>query len=142
MRSHRYAVETTVSFDGAPQAAVVGIAVAASLEIVFDTLSSTRKARNISANPRVAFVIGGWVPGDERTVQYAGVADTPGGQELERLKGLYYETFPDGPDRVGWPGLVYVRARPTWLRYSDFNVDPPRVIELGEDQLSAWLAAD
>jgi hypothetical protein len=28
-----------------------------------------------------------------------------------------------------WPGLIYVRARPTWIRYSDYNVDPPQIVE-------------
>ena len=38
MRGHRWAVQTSVSGAGAPQAALVGIAVTDDLEIVFDTL--------------------------------------------------------------------------------------------------------
>ena len=26
-------------------------------------------------------------------------------------------------------GLIYVRSRPTWIRYSDFNQDPPLIVE-------------
>jgi hypothetical protein len=40
MRSEKYAVQTSVSPSGVPQAAVVGIAVTDRLEIVFDTLES------------------------------------------------------------------------------------------------------
>src|SRR3954468_23042581 len=121
MRAHRLAVETTTGIDGGPQAAVVGFAVTDNCEIVFDTLASTRKARNLRADPRIAFVIGGLCAGDGRTVQYEGIADEPTGEELERLRQVYYSVFLDGPSRLGWPGLIYVRVRPSWLRYSDYN---------------------
>ena len=58
MRSHRYAVESSVSPAAAPEAAVVGIAVTDRFEIVFDTLASSRKAENLRRHPRIAFVIG------------------------------------------------------------------------------------
>ncbi|HET6487559.1 MAG TPA: pyridoxamine 5'-phosphate oxidase family protein [Spirochaetia bacterium] len=134
-RSHINAVEATVSAEGAPQAAVVGIAVTDQFEIVFDSLETTRKARNLSLSPRIALVIGGWIAGDERTLQYEGVADRPSGAELERLKSVYYEVFPTGPSRLSWAGLVYLRARPTWVRYTDFGKSPVERIELNADQL-------
>ena len=133
MQTHRYAVQASASAMGAPQAAVVGFAVTDSLEIVFDTLDSSRKAQNLKLNKRVSLVIGGLTPGDERTVQLDGIADQPQGSELERLKMVYYKSFPDGSRRLAWPGLTYFRVRPTWLRYSDFNKDPPVIVEL------SWL---
>jgi general stress protein 26 len=135
MRAHRLAVQATASTDGAPQAAVVGFAVSDRFELVFDTLASTRKALNIRANARVAFVIGGLKKNDERTVQFEGIADEPTGTELERLKRIYYEIFPDGPDRLNWPGLIYVRVQPTWIRYSDYTRDPPEIAEFGRKDL-------
>jgi len=129
MRSEKYAVQATVSSDGRAQAAVVGIAVSDRFEIVFDTLASSRKAPNLRANPAVALVIGGTRDGDERTVQYEGMADEPDGVELERLLALYYARFPDGPTRRSWPGLIYVRVRPLWIRYSDFSAQPPEIVE-------------
>jgi len=130
MQAHRYAVQASASAMGTPQAAVVGFAVSDSLEIVFDTLDSSRKAQNLKVNKRVSLVIGGLIPGDERTVQLDGIADQPQGSELERLKTVYYKSFPDGSRRLAWPGLTYFRVRPTWLRYSDFNKDPPVIVEL------------
>ena len=53
MRSEKYAVQASVSAGGVPQAAVVGIAVTDDLEIVFDTLASSRKAPNLRANPAI-----------------------------------------------------------------------------------------
>ena len=82
LRQHRVAVEASVSAAAGAQAAVVGIAVTDRFEIVFDTLSSSRKAQNLRRNPKLAFVIGGLIEGDERTAQYEGVADEPAGDEL------------------------------------------------------------
>jgi len=137
LRLHRLAVQASVSAAEAAQAAIVGFAVTDRFEIVFDTLETTRKARNFRRNPRAALVIGGWVPGDERTVQYEGVADEPSGSELDRLKEVYYAAHPDGPSRLGWPGLIYIRVRPTWIRYSDYNRDPPDIVELRAEDLAA-----
>jgi general stress protein 26 len=136
MRAQRYAVETSVSASGSPQAAVVGVVVSDAFELFFDTLDTTRKLENLRRDPRVAFVLGGTLEGDERTVQYEGDADEPQGAELERLQRLYFERFPDGPERQAWPGLVYVRVRPRWLRYSDYRAVPPTIVELDARQLA------
>ena len=137
LRAHAFVVQASVSPDGVAQAAVIGIAVTDSLEIVFDSVDTTRKIRNLLMNPQIAFVIGGWMPGDERTIQYEGVADTPHGSELERLKTIYYARFPDGQQKVNWPGLIYVRVRPMWIRYSDFNQSPASIVELDAEHIGA-----
>src|SRR5258706_15096975 len=93
IRRHRYAVQASVAEGGAPQAAVVGIVPTEDLEIFFDTPTTSRKARNLRRDPRVAFVIG-W--DEEQTVQYEGVADEPSGDDLARLKEIYFARFPDG----------------------------------------------
>jgi general stress protein 26 len=129
MRSHSVAAEASVSPSGRPQAAVVGFVVTDDFEVFFDTVDSTRKAANLRQNPSISLVIGGFGAGDERTVQFQGIVDSPGGAELERLKELYFDRFPDGRDRVNWPGLVYLRARPTWIRFSDFSRAPPEIVE-------------
>ena len=133
MRSQRLAVEASCPPQGHVQAALVGIAVTDDLEIVFDTLGTTRKARNLRASPRAAFVLGGWVAGDERTVQFEGVADEPVGAALERIKRAYYATWLDGPARASWPDITYFRVRPTWIRFSDYNRNPPEIIEVSFD---------
>jgi pyridoxine/pyridoxamine 5'-phosphate oxidase len=135
MRMQRVAVEASVAPEGTAQAAVVGIAVTDRFEIVFDTLGSSRKARNLRGNPAMALVIGGLLPGDERTVQYEGMADEPSGAELEDLKQAYYAVYPDGPSRLHWPGLTYMRVKPRWIRYSDFSQAAPLIVEFSGDQL-------
>ncbi len=127
LRLHRLAVEATVAPNGSPQAAVVGYAVSDDLEIVFDTLRSTRKCQNLVRDPRVALVVG-W--DDEITAQIEGIADLPQGAELDRIRECYFTAYPDGRDRLAWEGITHVRVRPTWVRYSDFTQDPPRIVEL------------
>ncbi len=116
---------------GAPQAAVVGYGVSDDLDLVFDTLDTTRKVDNLRHDPRIALVIG-W--DEEQTVQIEGVADEPKGAELERLKAVYFGAYPDGPARQAWKGITYVRVRPSWVRYSDFRPGGG-VVEMGEPEL-------
>lgn len=132
LRRYRLAVQATTAPNGAPQAAVIGVAVSDTLEIVFDTLESTRKFQNLRVDPRIALVLG-W--DDAQCAQIEGVADVPTGAELERIQQCYFAVYPDGRDRLAWPGITHVRVRPTWVRFSDFSVEPPRIIELGPAEL-------
>ena len=134
LRRYKLAVQASTSPSGAPQAAVVGFAVTDTLELVFDTLANTRKHQNLRRDPRIALVIG-W--DDAMSAQIEGLADFPEGAELERLQQVYFGPYPDGRDRLAWPGITHVRVRPTWVRFSDFTVDPPRILELGPEVLSS-----
>jgi general stress protein 26 len=136
MRQQRYAVQASVAADGAPQAALVGVVVSDDFEVFFDTLGTSRKAANLRRNPAVAFVLGPTDAGAVRTVQFEGVADEPEGAELERLRELYFTTFPDGRARQNLPDITYVRVRPRWLRYSDFSTVPAAIVELSQEQLA------
>ena len=136
LREHRLAVQASVSTESHPQAAVIGIAVTERFEIIFDTLETTRKAQNLRRNSSVALVIGGLTGGDERTVQLEGVADEPTGAELERLKAAYFSVYPQSLGHVDWKGLIYVRVRPTWIRYTDYNVRPTEIFELRGEELA------
>jgi general stress protein 26 len=131
IRRHRLAVVATTTAEGAPQAAVVGIAVTGELEIVFDTLGTSRKAANLRRTPQIALVVG-W---DEETVQCEGVADEPTGAEFERVKREYIAQFPDGVARQSWPGLTYFRVRLNWARYSDFRKPESTIVELTAEEL-------
>jgi hypothetical protein len=135
MQSHRYAVQSSVHNDGTPQSAVIGVAVSDRGEVVFDTLGTSRKAGNLRAAPAIALVFGSLEPDAARTVQLEGVADEPGGDERERLVNLYCAVFPDGRQRQQWPDLTYFRVTPRWLRYADFSIDPPEIVERD----AAWL---
>jgi|SRR5208283_285124 len=119
-------VLSTLAGDGTPQSALVGFAVTPHLEIVFDTVKSSRKYPNLVARPQCSFVIG-WT--GEQTVQYEGEAMEPHGAELQRCQEVYFRVWPDGPKRLAWPGIVYILVRPKWIRYSDFDQNPPLIQE-------------
>ncbi len=133
LRKYRLAVQASVTPAGAPQAAVVGFAVSDALEIVFDTVTTSRKYANLRADPRIALVIG-WE--HEITAQIEGVADFPTGDELERVRACYFAAYPDGRDRLAWPDITHVRVRPNWVRYSDFAQDPPHIVEIATEHLA------
>jgi pyridoxine/pyridoxamine 5'-phosphate oxidase len=130
---HKLAVLGTISPQGMPQSALVGIAVTPELEIIFDTVKSSRKYHNLIANPNCSFVIG-WT--GEITVQYEGQAHMPSGAVLERYQQEYFEQWPDGPSRLTWPSIVYFVVRPRWIRHSDFDQNPPEIQEYIADRNS------
>ena len=119
-------VLSTLAETGAPQSALVGIAVTPNLEIIFDTVKTSRKYPNLIARHRCSFVIG-WA--GEQTVQYEGEAEELKSPKLERYQATYFDVYPDGPARMSWPGIVYFVVRPTWIRYSDFDQNPPLIRE-------------
>jgi hypothetical protein len=123
LRSQRLGMLGTLAPSGDPQGALVGYAITPDLELVFDTLRTTRKYRNMIANPRVSFTVGNTVgSGDERTVQYEGIAEELAGEPLARLQPVYFATWPDGVNRRQWPHITWFVIRPRWIRYSDFNI--------------------
>jgi general stress protein 26 len=119
MKRHNLAVISTLSKDNKSESALIGIAVSEGLEIVFDTVKTSRKYKNLLQNPHVALVIG-W--DNETTVQYEGVVTELSGVGDEYYKEIYYGVYPDGRERaVTWPGIVHFKITPNWIRYSDFN---------------------
>ncbi len=126
LASKPYAVISTLAENGTPQSALIGIAVTSDLEIIFDTLSTTRKVANLRVSPCCSLVIG-WE--DEQTLQYEGTAFFPSGPDLSRYQAVYFARWPDGRARLSWPGISHIVIRPSWLRYSDFNQQPPAIEE-------------
>lgn len=124
--THKLAVISTIAPDGAPHGAVVGIAVTDDFELIFDTLNTSRKWANLKANPSIAVTLG-W---DAETLQLEGVAEELSGAALLPYQKRYFSVWPDGPDRLDWPGITYFKVTPRWMRYSDFRPIPPRIVEL------------
>ena len=118
IHASRLGVLSTIAPNGAPQSALVGIAVAPNLSIVFDTVKSSRKYTNLKADPRCSMVIG-WE--GEVTVQYEGIATEPEGEALTEAKGIYFPAWPSCVEHQNWPGITWFLINPVWIRYSDFD---------------------
>lgn len=122
-RTRRLAVVSSNGERGGPQSALVGIAVTPRHEVIFDTVTDSRKHANLVRDPRASIVFGG---ADEKTLQLEGVARslaTQGRADAE-LREIYYSVWPAGRDRLVWPNLAYWCVSPRWARYSDFDLGP------------------
>lgn len=126
MNGESLAVLATTTENGQPEATLMGFAVTPGLEIIFDTVKSSRKYPNLKKNPRVAWVIGCIT---EVTVQYEGLAQELAGEELAKYQKTYFTKFTDGPARLAWPGITYFVVRPKWVRYCDDNPGKRRIEE-------------
>lgn len=134
LQKHRWAVQSSVTQEHEPQAAVVGFALTSKREIIFDTASSSRKARNLRINSNIALVIG-W--DDAQTVQLEGVVDEPKGPELDRVRSAYFDKFPDGIERAKAEDIAYFCMTIKWARYSDFRETPPLIVAWTGRELQA-----
>jgi|SRR5579872_3436272 len=123
---HKLGVLGSISPGDVPQSSLVGIAVTPSLEIIFDTVKSSRKYRNLTTKPACSFVIG-WA--GETTVQYQGDARDPDAGELAAYQAMYFKKWPECRSHLSWPGITYFVVRPTWIRYSDYDQNPPLIQE-------------
>jgi general stress protein 26 len=120
-RRKRFVVVSTVNESGAPEAALMGFALTQANEVVFDTLSTSRKVVNLARNPAAALVIG-W--DDNISLQIEGLARRPVGDDLASAKAAYFREWPDGRARENWPNIAYVVVRPKWVRYSNYSGAP------------------
>lgn len=129
VKGQSLAVIATVSKNGSPEAAVVEFGELDDFTIVIDTLKTSRKYKNLQVNPKVAIVVG-W---DENiTVQINGVANELSGPELEEAKTAYFSKNPRAKKWADKLGIAYFAIKPEWLRYSDLNQTPWKIIEFNE----------
>jgi pyridoxine/pyridoxamine 5'-phosphate oxidase len=126
IQRYKLGVLSTVSGATTPQSALMGIAVTPGFEIIFDTLKTSRKYPNLISHPRCSFVIG-WA--GEVTVQFEGEAREVTGTEPQQYKQIYFQTWPDCRTHESWSGIVYFVVQPKWIRYSDFDQNPPLIQE-------------
>jgi pyridoxine/pyridoxamine 5'-phosphate oxidase len=120
-KTKRYLVVSTVNEAGAPEGALMGFALTQANEIVFDTLSTSRKAVNLARNPATALVIG-WEDGI--SLQMEGVARRPAAEDLANAKEAYFRQWPDGRARENWPDIAYIVVQPKWIRYANYSGVP------------------
>jgi hypothetical protein len=124
MRRHRLAVLSSIGSQGEPQTALIGIAVSPMYEVIFDTVTNSRKHANLLRDARASLVFAG--PAG-KTLQLEGIArPVPvSGTEDADLRSIYYDAWPDGRGRLSWrPKLAYWCIAPHWARYSDFEGGP------------------
>lgn len=122
----RLAVLSSTNEDHSPQSALIGIAVTPDLEIVFDTVKRSRKYPNLRKHAACSLVIG-W--SGEQTVQYEGTARELGEAERDGFHSIYFQAWPECRSHLAWSDIVYFVVQPRWMRFSDYERDPPLIQE-------------
>lgn len=121
----KLAVLSTVTPEDTSESAVVEISTTDKLELIFDTLPTFRKYKNLASNQNVSVVIG-WEP---TTVQYEGVAAELNGKELEEYKRIHFQKFPEAV-KFEELGIRFFKIIPKWIRFTDVSKQPWEVFEI------------
>jgi DNA-binding winged helix-turn-helix (wHTH) protein len=127
-RRHRLAVVATCSPSGVPQSAVVRFHVNDAFELILTAHQEHRKVANLRVNPTASAVIG-W--DDMQTLQVEGRAELLNGAGLAEVKRYLASQV---PEEFQWrqrvEGIVYIKITPTWMRFSDFGINPASILTL------------
>ncbi len=124
VRQEGRAIVATVTPDGEPEAALVGITALDDGTLIFNVLPWARKRINLRANGRVAVVAGTVGP---VSVQFEGPAVITDGDSAERYTAEFERLVPGSKSR--YEGYEVVVVRPDWLRVYDVSHKPPLVVE-------------
>lgn len=131
LQSHPMATISTIAPGTIqPESALIAFAETENLEIIFETFVDTRKWHNLQRNPNVALVVG-WDPNHHITLQYEGIASPIASNKVDHYRNIFLTK--DTPCTEAFlhdPRVRLFKIRPTWLRYSDYTNDQPKIIEL------------
>lgn len=127
LKNHTLAVIPTVGYDNKPESAVLEYGETEDLELIFDTLNTSRKYKNLQTNKNVSFVIG-W--DDNITVQYEGNAEELIGEEKKKYQKIYWRKNPKAERWSTRLEIAYFKVSPRWIRYSDLNERPWAIKEV------------
>ncbi|KJL35210.1 Pyridoxamine 5'-phosphate oxidase [Microbacterium azadirachtae] len=122
VRRERRGVLATTAADGAPEAALVGIAVLDDGTLIVNAPSTARKVAHLRVNPRAALVIGA---GDVRSLQVEGRAQLLEGDDRARLGAAYDAQLPGSRSLA--EGFILIMIRPEWMRDYDVSREPRAV---------------
>jgi general stress protein 26 len=111
-------VLATTNSKGNSEAAAMEFGDTKNLKLIFNTLQSTRKYKNLKNNPHVAFVIG-WE--DWTTVQYEGIAAELKGTKLAKYKKIMFAKNSQFQKWETLPNMAYFVVTPKWIRYSPYD---------------------
>jgi general stress protein 26 len=114
-----------------PEAATVGFAETEALEIIFGTFNDSRKYTNLEHNKHVAFVFAE----KNISVQYEGVAHLLEGEEADEAKAMFIKKNPRAARVLNDSRERLIKITPTWIRYTDANVEPVTIFEVSFEPL-------
>lgn len=124
VREEGRAVVATVTDDGEPEAALVGITALDDGTLIFNVVPWARKLANLKASGRAAVVVG---TSAHISVQFEGAAAVTEGDDGEHFAAEFDRLMPGSRSR--YEGYEVVVVRPEWVRVYDVSHRPPLVVE-------------
>lgn len=124
---YKLAVVSTINEEGHPNGAIVGFGQTSNLELLFGTEITSRKYKNLLANPHVAFTVGGETA---ETIQYEGIARELSEKDLDVVQKNYWQKNPFAEKYYNSVTERYFIVTPTLVRYTDLRTKPWDVTEL------------
>lgn len=130
LKTQPMAVVATIAADSwQPESALIAFTQTSNLEIIFETFVDSRKYQNLQQNPRTALVIG-WDMARYITVQYEGIAAPVDSREYEMcVQAFRAKDTPCTEQFLRDSRVRFFKVKPTWIRYSDYTLDPPHIVE-------------
>ncbi len=120
-------VLATLNETGAPSAALVGFSQNADLELIIGTSDTSRKAKNMVCDGRVAFTASD--TDKKYTVQFEGVATKLAMDDFDQRAEAHFAKLPYSAPFRHIPGQCYFLLTPTWARFTDCSSYPWAVTE-------------
>ena len=117
-------VVATVTQQGRPEAALVGLAALPDGTLIFNSEVKARKIQNLAANDLVAVVVG---VGGDVSVQFEGTATITDSEERQAYGSAYDRQFPGS--RALHDDFTVVAVHPSWVRVYDASSAPAVVTE-------------
>lgn len=112
----------TLGPNGQPQAANVAFSQNDQLELLIGTSETSRKAKNIDRDARVAYEVTD--PDKRYTVQFEGTARRLSAEEFSTREKAHFEKLPWSLPFKDIQGQVYILLQPSWVRFSDCSSYP------------------
>lgn len=131
LEAERVCVISVVLGDGSPHSAVVHYSHQLEPLKIFIQTSPTVKVRAVQekGGTAKAALVAGLSEEKFVTLQMRGVVRIVSDRaELERIYHIHYAKLPEA-ERYKDASTVFFEFTPAWWRYSDFNVEPEKVIE-------------
>ncbi len=130
LQSQHLCTISTVNQEDKSESALIGFAEMPNLSLIFGTASTSRKYHNLRQNTSVALVFN-LINGQQKlSIQYEGTAEQLTGDELVKLKEIFFAKNPQAKSYDLDPHQVFFKVTPIWIRYSDYSVNPHEIFEL------------
>ena len=127
LKRNKYCVLSTVSTTAKPQVAVVSYTIKDDFTFLMSTEASTRKATNLITNNQASLLVGGLDGSSE--IQIDGIVRFLDEPEATEAKNYMFTAHAELQDFIS-PAHKIFEFKPSWLKYSDFSVDPAEIIEI------------